>query len=377
MNPYVLLFDIALLAGSGSPSSAATVIEKSAVANRGAHLEITMSTGGDLTLRGHEDNSVTVASRATGPGAEHATLSLQGAGDLITVTSGFAGGATSPPHVSVTVLLPRNLRTTIHSAGGRIVVESVIGSLSGTTMAGTIQVAHTRGHLHLETLAGAIEVADSEVDGIVRTAAGAVVLTNVPGGLQAISAGGRVTSTNARTSSPSNSGAPVIIRVDAGPVKLRDAPNGADVRTFAGDVEIMRSGGPVKIWTAAGDIRLHEIGAGVEADTSAGNVWVTLVTGRAGVRQDVKISSENGDVHLKVPPDWGLTIEGELSYTREYAGRPRIHSPWPLKTTPSLEWSAGSGPPMKHERASGLVGSGEHNVRVSATNGEIFLEKSE
>lgn len=373
----LFVLGLTILAAAANPPGPPATIERSAVARPGARVAITMSTGAELTLLGTKGDAVTVTSRATGPGAADATLSVTGGGDLITVTSGFSGSATSLPRMSVVVLLPPNLTTTVHSSGGSILVEGVLGSIDGATMGGKIRVANTRGHLHLETRGGALEVRDSDVDGSVQTAGGPIVLLNVPGDLTAISGGGRVTMTNVYPSGRSNTGDPITIRLDAGPIKLREAPNGADVSTSAGDVEILSSAGPVKVRTTAGDVRLESIRASIDAGTAGGNVWATLASAPAGVRQDVRISAANGDVHIKIPGHWGMTIESDLSYSREHVGRFQIHSDWPLQVTRSSEWDSSDGTARRHERAIGSIGSKEHVVHVSVTNGEIFLEKGE
>jgi DUF4097 and DUF4098 domain-containing protein YvlB len=166
------------------------------------------------------------------------------------------------------VHVPRAVDVFVDTAGGRIELEAIDGTVDLDTSGGRIDVERVRGDVVADTSGGGIEVSD--VEGSVRadTSGGAINISEVTGDIVADTSGGRI-----------------------------------DIEGAGGSVRADTSGGTVRVVFAAGNDR------GGSLETSGGGVTAVI---DPSVGLEIDASSSGGGVQTDLP----LTVQGSWSRTR-------------------------------------------------------------
>jgi hypothetical protein len=106
-----------------------------------------------------------------------------------------------------------------------------------------------------------------------------------------------------------------------------------------------------------------------------GDVTVKMIGDPSQGNREVELTSFGGDIELTVPANLAMTLDLELAYTRDSAGKYSIQSDFPVQTKESDSWIHEHGTPRKIIYGSGKVGAGTHRVHISTINGNIILRK--
>lgn len=159
-----------------------------------------------------------------------------------------------------------------------------------------------------------------------------------------------------------------------GDISVESAPGGANLRTLGGSIEVGKVGGQAKLSTNGGDIKVDSSSGGVEATTLSGNIDVTLASADGSGRRIIDLTSNAGEVRLRLPHDFGASVDVLLTYTD--------NQPQPFKITESLglrhdpvpaQWDDSHGTPRKTLRAHGTIGDGKHKIVISTINGDVTI----
>ncbi|HEY4320422.1 MAG TPA: M56 family metallopeptidase [Gemmatimonadales bacterium] len=151
----------------------------------GGLLHIDLPTGGDIEVRGADENTIRVMAR-TGQRTPAVLLDRTTDGASLTVTFAPAGQLAS--YRVIEVLVPRRYSVSLQSGGGNVRVDGVDGNVSGHTGGGDLTVTHVNGRLALTSATGAVRVSDSHLDGYISTDDGQVAVHQVTGTLTASAA---------------------------------------------------------------------------------------------------------------------------------------------------------------------------------------------
>ena len=190
-----------------------------------------------------------------------------------------------------------------------------------------------------------------------RVAVDLAASTNGSIQLSSVEGGARIRTSNGRVTAKSVKGL-VDITTTNGNVDIVDVTGGARVATSNGTVEADNLHGEFNAKTTNGGIkaRLFDIpvNAPVKAATSNGPVELTIDQ----VRSDVRASTNNGHIHLRLPSNTNARVEARTSNSS-------ISSELDVKG--KVEWS------KKH--LEGTLGSGGPHIDLSTSNGSIRLMK--
>lgn len=173
--------------------------------------------------------------------------------------------------VTITIDVPRDYATDLHTAGGSLDVRHLDASVHGRTSGGSVTVDDVRGPVNMRTSGGSIEVSDCTGDLDVRASGGSIRLERIDGSIRAMTSGGSVKAevrTN-RGVSLQTSGGSISLSLPANATGSLDAhTDGGGVRSSIplSSVEVasrdelrgaINGGGPqILLHTSGGSIRL-------------------------------------------------------------------------------------------------------------------------
>ena len=361
----------------------------------GGTLYIDLKTGGGISIESWDKPEVFVDARLSGRNWRESRVTLEPSGDDARLASDFIEFSrnTSTSH-HFDIKLPREVKVRIKSSGGGIELTNISGDFRGNTGGGEITIDRVNGRVDLTTGGGEVYVHDSNLDGEVSTGGGRVRVIRVNGHFNGSSGSGPViyadagtgkgygygTGEGAATMTTVNgdttgyaiaNGGPIRMSAAGGALKVPFAPSGAHVTTGGGNITIGPSGGEVYAQTGGGDIDIGPARGSVEAITGAGDVTVDFRG--AG---SVDVGAGVGRVTIKVPEDLNANLELTTAYTRNFRGKTRIISDWPLNVTETSDWDDSRGTPRRYVRVRQQVGRGGPTIRVNTTNGDIVLRKA-
>jgi beta-lactamase regulating signal transducer with metallopeptidase domain len=377
-------------------------------AKAGETLILNLDSGGSIHVSGWNEPQVSVRVRLGGQDWRDTEIEFErdGADLLLHSYQAVDRGSSSTSH-HFEIRVPRRFNLEIQSAGGEIDLEDLEGDFSGNTGGGRVSIRKVEGRTKITTGGGEIEVIDSNLDGRVSTGGGMVKLSRVRGGLRGSSGSGPViyiesegdekedldgveidvdgTHVTVRTYGDGHEGKDrdghhedidpsgvIHIEKAGGPIVLREAPQGADVRTGGGDIRVGEAGGPVKATTGGGRIEIGPVSGPVRASTGSGDIEVIVARGRGD--QSVSVSSGNGSAVIELPADFSGAFELETAYTNNHR-KTRIESDWELERRESEHWDDSHGTPRKLVQARGEIGNGESLISVRIVNGDIMIRK--
>ena len=153
-----------------------------------------------------------------------------------------------------------------------------------------------------------------------------------------------------------------------GDIDVRNAPDGASLRTMGGDIRVGTAHGHVIAKTMGGDIEVRSLDGSIEAGTMGGNVEVQVIRGG-----DVEISSMGGSIEVTLPANYSGDFDIELE--RDENDDPHeIVSDFPLHIT-QREKNRWWGPDAIVYHGTGKSGSGANRVRITTIGGDIRIRK--
>jgi DUF4097 and DUF4098 domain-containing protein YvlB len=131
------------------------------------------------------------------------------------------------------------------------------------------------------------------------------------------------------------------------------------VHTASGDVTISDVSGKINAATASGEMRVKNVTGTVTARSASGNVDVQIA--RLEGTGNMEFASASGDVRVSAPSDLDGNVE-MASATGD------VQTDFPLQVE-KREYGPG-------ERATGRLGSGARNLRISSASGNVSLLRS-
>ena len=369
----------------------------SAPVRSGGTLTIDLKTGGSVTIESWNKPEVFVNARLGGRDWRDTRVTLEPSNGNARLASDFTRSMNnqSTSH-DFDIKLPREFNVRIKSSGGSISISNVSGEFSGSTGGGEINLRAVNGRADLNTGGGEIDVSDSNVDGSVNTGGGLVRIQRVNGNLRGSSGSGPVIYTESRgagsgrgsgssyssgegasasvsasgTSDATADDSPIRMYAAGGPISLPSAPNGAHITTGGGKITVGSAGGAVYAQTGGGDIEIGPTRGSVTAITGAGDVLIDFRDGGS-----VEAASGNGRILVTVPRDLNATLDLETAYTKNFGGKTRIISDWPVNVTETTDWDDSGGTPRRYVRVRQQVGRGGPLIKVKTVNGDIVLRR--
>ncbi len=340
----------------------------------GKRLEVDLTTGGSIEIKGWDKNEVSIAADLRGDEEDY-NLEFKERSWGISVEISFEGRRSSNGGVSIEVQVPKNYNLELETMGGEINIDGVEGEFSGETMGGEIRLSNLKGTANLTTMGGEIEVSDSELDGQVKTMGGEITLNDVIGDLNASTMGGEVTYRNKKKQDNRKNAKELTISTMGGEINVDDAPGGANVSTMGGEIRIRRARKYVKAKTMGGEIKIDEIDGGVKATTMGGEIRVNMVGNPDEYDRDVVLSSMGGDIELTVPEGLSMDFDIKLTITRRSSDKYKIISDFPINIEESDDWDRSEGSARRYIYGTGKVKDGKNRIRIDTINGDIIIKK--
>lgn len=154
-----------------------------------------------------------------------------------------------------------------------------------------------------------------------------------------------------------------------GDLEVRNAPDGASLRTMGGDIRVGTARRHVVAKTMGGNIEVDELYGSLDAGTMGGNVEVDVA--QAG--GDIEISSLGGSIEIALPASFSGTFEIELEQDED-GPKNEIRSDFPLQIRKERKnyWLR---PDVDVLYGTGRIGTGTHRVRITTIGGDIRIRR--
>jgi len=153
-----------------------------------------------------------------------------------------------------------------------------------------------------------------------------------------------------------------------GDLEVRNAPDGATLRTMGGDIRVGNAQGHVVAKTMGGNIHVQQLNGSLDAGTMGGNVDVDVDRGG-----DIEIRSMGGHIEIALPANFSGTFDVELEQDDE-GPKNEITSDFPLqiRQTEKEYWLR---PDTTVLHGTGKIGSGANRVKISTIGGDIRIRR--
>ena len=367
------LFSILLLIPA--LSLAQDVIKKEFQTEPGKKLQLELTTGGSIDIRGWDKNVVQIEARIRGGDKEDYVFDFDERSRGIRVEISYEGYRRHSHSVSVDVLVPKKYDLELETMGGDISLTGIEGYFAGETMGGEIDLMDLKGEADLTTMGGEIRVENSDLDGRVKTMGGEISLRDVIGDLDASTMGGEVSYRNVKRRDEREDAREVKISTMGGEIDVDDAPGGANVSTMGGEIHIQRARKYVKAKTMGGEIVIEEVDGGAKATTMGGDITVNMVGDPEKYDRDVVLSSMGGDIILTVPEGLSMDFDLKLTLTRRAGNDYRIISDFPIDIKKSEAEDGWDRDARRYIYGTGKVKGGKNKIRIDTINGDIIIRK--
>ena len=352
----------------------------------GQTLTLDFTEGGSIHIGAWNGSGIEVEYEDDEFGLDQYDINFESTVEGLTVTAGLLEGFNSSG-LDFYFKVPRELSVEMQTAGGGITLEDVTGDFSGHTGGGNLLIENVAGDVNLQTGGGRILVKNSEVDGLVETGGGKVLVQNVTGDFNATSGGGEVkfinfTSASGNPVSPTNSNledatsGTILISNAGGGIKVKSAPEGADVYTGGGNIRVRDADRFVAAKTGGGDIELELTEGWVDASTGGGDIDINIAQSISG-KGDVEVFTGNGDVTLVVPSNFSMSLVVELGVTNNTDKSYAISSDFDIDSETDADWNYENGTPRKYTRGTANLNGGDHQVHIRTTNGNVSIKKAQ
>lgn len=340
----------------------------------GDEVVLDLETGGSLDISVSRSNEVVLDITRYGEAVDLAEIRIRETVRGLSIRSRYRTEPRGWKHgVDIKLKVPSSCNLTIDTLGGNVRIDGVSGTIKGKTLGGNLILSNLEGLINMETLGGHIEISSSTLDGSVKTLGGDIRVRELQGNLKTNSLGGQVIYEDTIAGQGQ---APVIIDSLGGNIEIDEASAGIEAKTLGGDININRAAVYVDLETLGGNIDIGSIDGRIYASSLGGNVSAVM-TGDPGIGdREVTMSSLGGDVTLRVPGGLGMDVDITIEITKTSLKDYRIIA------EPDLEFAEREATPEEARRdvakvltARGIVGDGEHRIRLSTTNGDITLEQ--
>ncbi|MFC1492687.1 DUF4097 family beta strand repeat-containing protein [candidate division KSB1 bacterium] len=382
-----IILTVFLLAGI---VNAQEVIEKSFTVKKGEWIDINIDTGGSVEIEGWDKDEVFISARERYRDLEDydIEISQKSRGVYIEVYEAREWDRrrrNNRSDLRFEIKVPKEFNVRVETMGGSIRLTQIDGEFRGKTMGGDLELRNLKGDVSLTTMGGAVEVVDCELDGDVSTMGGQVLIEDVVGDLDASSMGGNVIHRNVTDKSGRSTGKEVRIKTMGGPIRVDDAPQGANVKTMGGDIRIRSAGDHVLAETMGGRVEVDELDGWIEAITYSGDITVKVVGDPDSDDKHIELESLSGDIELEVPANFSMDIDIEIEYTRRSRGRYKVETDFDLEIEESQDWErprrwdrerrSSNRDDVKYITAKGKNEGAKNKVYLRTINGNIYLKK--
>jgi hypothetical protein len=171
------------IAALAAPAS--RTVEKLVKTSPGQELTIRLDSGGSLRVRGDNVDAVRLRARLPRSSWRNFVVILAATTGGVRLDSAMTDSSSSDKRADFELRVPRRYNISLDSAGGRVDIIDIEGTLRGTISGGMITIIHAHGRAELATTAGAVRVFDSNLSGFITTGGGSIELKRVTGGLNA------------------------------------------------------------------------------------------------------------------------------------------------------------------------------------------------
>jgi hypothetical protein len=154
-------------------------------------LSIDLETGGAIRIVGGTSKVVRVHVSEAGRLCTDCAVAVTHGGASVQVRTRRTS-ASGRANVQLEIEVPVQCNIELSSAGGRVEIEGIDGTLSGTTQSGELSLLRISGAVELLTGRGDVTLRESYVRGSLRTLEGRVLFEDVGGRVEGESAKGRV-----------------------------------------------------------------------------------------------------------------------------------------------------------------------------------------
>ncbi|TQV72089.1 DUF4097 domain-containing protein [Aliikangiella marina] len=245
-----------------------------------------------------------------------------------------------------------------HTSGGSIKVGDVKGNLKVDTSGGSIRLGHVTGKATVDTSGGSISIESGGEDIAADTSGGSIKIGPSEGNVKAETSGGSIKIGTAKGD--------VDADTSGGSVKVEGAGGKVRVESSGGSLYVGSSGGPVYADTAGGSIKIYKARGAINAETSGGSIVAEMIETDNSKDQSVSLDSSGGDLTIYLPETIAATVSASLRVTRNSRRDYKIYSDFPLTI---------KGEDSKRITAEGDLGGGGDRVRLTTTNGDIYIKK--
>lgn len=181
--------------------------------------------------------------------------------------------------ISFKVYTPKNFATDLHTSGGSIRLNNLVGSQNFATSGGSLHLAGVEGLIKGRTSGGSIHLERCRKDIDLSTSGGSIHAKDSDGNL--------------------------VLRTSGGSVHLDGLSGRINARTSGGSVKGDGIKGELVAGTSGGSVRLSGIAGSVEASTSGGGMDVEITK----LGEYVRLSGGPGSVNVKMPLDQGIDLD--------------------------------------------------------------------
>lgn len=273
------------------------------------------------------------------------------------------------------VSVPRRFNLDLQTQGGAVKVSNLEGELQAVTAGGNISTGDISGPVRVETAGGTIVLGQMGSRVEARTAGGGIRAGDIRGDAVLETSGGEIVVGRVGGAlSAETAGGDVVVRAAEGTLEARTAGGQiqigearAQVRaeTAGGSIGLLASRGPVEVRTAGGSIDLVGVRSGVRAQTAAGRILAAFA-GDSTAFTACDLETAVGDVRVYLPPTLALTIDATI----DQAAGHRIISEFPMKILgePGAVISGTL-------RGTGELNGGGQVLRIRASMGNIEIRR--
>ncbi|MEE9189519.1 MAG: DUF4097 family beta strand repeat-containing protein [Candidatus Neomarinimicrobiota bacterium] len=311
--------------------------------------------------------------------------------NLIEIT----GNGSWPSRISFEyeITVPKSLSTYVHTLGGDIDIEHIVGEIDAKTSGGNFNLSYLTGRLSAVTAGGDIELDHAMGNVLLSTSGGDVEATDVEGKINANTSGGDIDITYSQGDVSVNTmggniylleieGETMVANTSAGDINIEAVKSGIVVHTHGGDLDIEDVIGDLRGSTSYGDIDLYNIMGAVDVLTTAGSIMgenlsgsISAITEAGDIYIEKHISPDIsdhsillrtaiGDIQVVLPPDFPGKIDALVEDTQSIEA---IYSEFPLTIIKTMD----------DIRGEGIIGGGVHTVKIRTHYGEIEIETDE
>lgn len=197
-----------------------------------------------------------------------------------------------------------------HTSGGKITLDTIIGSVDMNTSGGDIRTGKIQGGGYLKTSGGDIRVQEATEALDIQTSGGDIILGNIGSRLDARTSGGDI--------SIGNIGGEARVSTSGGDIDIRKISGNANISTSGGTIQLRSASGDIRATTAGGDLELSDISGTVEARTAGGDIFAELKPSGKGRSSLITAA---GDVTLYIPAGAKATIQALIRVEDRWRGR--------------------------------------------------------